>query len=442
VTQPRRIAAIGLAQRVSYELCESVGSTVGYAIRLEGKSSPSTQVLYCTTGVLLKKLENSQGPISKLLNEYSHIIIDEVHERSIEIDFILLILKHLISARTDLKVILMSATANVAALAQYFGGNPPIVNVPGRAYLVETLHLEDILSLIPYSPKGEYRSQRSKARARNEDGLGPDDDCVSIEELKNLYPDKSNAVLHSLQKIDQAVIQYPLIINLILYCIEYFQGTRMFKTKAKRIEENRSVSRYRCILVFLPGFQEILDLRSLLLKEEAILNVTNGGRNCLALHSSVSTSDQRRVFEEPDDDHVKIILATNIAETSLTIPDVCIVIDSGKMKEARYDSSKGIVSLEECWISKASGLQRAGRAGRVCAGICLRIYSSKKADKFENEQTPEVHRTPLEQLLLRIKVLPSLWSSSLLDVVKQLIDPPPLNSIRVAMRSLQSLKVD
>ena len=441
VTQPRRIATIGLAQRVSHELGESVGETVGYAIRLDGKSSPSTQLLYCTTGVLLKKLENSSSQTSMFLNEYSHIIIDEVHERCIEIDFILLILKQLLSVRTNLKVILMSASANAHLLAQYFGGNPPIMNIPGRTYIVETFHLEDILSLVPYTPKGEYRRQNSKDRSSEGGGLCIDDNCISIEELKNRYPDKPKAVLHSIQKIDQTVIQYPLIKNVILFCIEYLEGKESFTPKAKQMGGRLSVSQYRCILVFLPGFQEIVNLRNILLKEEAIKKVTNNGQYCLALHSSVSTKDQRRIFEVPDLGLIKIILATNIAETSLTIPDVCLVIDSGKMKESRYDSSKGVVSLDECWISKSSALQRAGRAGRVCAGICLRMYSSKMAEKLEDEQTPEIRRTPLEQLLLRIKMLPILQSSTLLDVVKLLIDPPPLNAVRVAIRSLQSLKV-
>ena len=441
VTQPRRIAAIGLAQRVSYENCESVGGSVGYAIRLDSKSGPSTQILYCTTGVLLKKLEQSQSS-SSTLNEYSHIVIDEVHERSIDIDFILLILKYLISIRTDLKVILMSATANTFSLAEYFGGNPPIIHIPGRTYTVENLYLEDIVAVVPYSPKGEYCSQNSKYHSDGLEYLANEDNVLSVESLKSLYPGKSDSVLHSLRKIDQEHIQFPLIKKIVLFSIGFLRGTESFTPNTKpKVKVNTEPSLYRCILIFLPGFQEILKLRNILLADDTIKSATFNGKYCLALHSSVSTSDQRHIFEIPNDGLVKIILSTNIAETSLTIPDVSLVIDSGRMKETRFDSSKGIVSLDTCWISKANALQRSGRAGRICQGKCIRLFSSRRYEKFNSEQTPEIHRTPLEQLLLKIKMLNMLTSESLLEVVQRLIEPPPINSVRLSIRALQSLKV-
>lgn len=296
-TEPRRISAITLAQRVSEELGgnkRDVGtarSLVGYAIRLESQITHSTRLVYATTGIVLRMLEAKDD-----LKGVTHVIIDEVHERSIETDFLLIILRSLIRRRPELKVILMSATVNAEKFSAYFQ-RAPILNVPGRTFPVETKFLEDAVELT-----GHVVDEDSQVQDDNDDD--------EIEDVKNVgdLQGFSAKTWATLAKMDPYRIDYTLI---------------------KRLIESVATSKHmqgfaRAILVFLPGLAEIRQM----------LDVLGGSKSVQqyqihTLHSSIASDEQQQAFATPPQGFGKIVLSTNIAETGVTIPDVTCVIDSG-----------------------------------------------------------------------------------------------------------------
>ncbi|GJN02913.1 hypothetical protein PR202_ga20305 [Eleusine coracana subsp. coracana] len=317
-TQPRRIAAISVAERVSDERCESSpgskDSLVGYQVRLDSARNERTKLLFCTTGILLRKLTGNTD-----LSDVTHVVVDEVHERTILGDFLLIVLKNLVEKRSNLqgrklKVILMSATVDSSLFARYFGGCP-VISVEGRTHPVSTHFLEDVYEQLDYclaldSPaSGAYFAQHGEKKRLNED-----------------------------------VIDFDLLEDLICY-----------------IDENCPPG---AVLVFLPGVAEI-DM----LIDRLSASVRFGGPSSdwiLPLHSLLGPVDQRKVFESPPDNFRKVIIATDIAETSITIDD--------KMS-----------SIIEDWISRANAKQRRGRAGRVKPGLCFCLYTRHR---FENIMRP------------------------------------------------------
>jgi ATP-dependent RNA helicase DHX57 len=190
------------------------------------------------------------------------------------------------------------------------------------------------------------------------------------------------------------------------------------------------------ILVFLPGMMEIRRLQSHLQSSSQIAACGLGGLWVLALHGSLSGEEQKRVFLKPPSGVRKIVLATNIAETSITIDDVVYVIDSGRHKEMRYDHNRGLSCLEDTWISKANARQRRGRAGRVRPGCCLRLFSRQQFQKLDEQQLPEMLRVSLEGLCLRVK---SLLPGKVEMVVSQMLTPPSIDAVRTALKSLEDL---
>ncbi|KAI9335726.1 Asp-Glu-Ala-Asp/His box polypeptide 57 [Obelidium mucronatum] len=404
VTQPRRISAIGLADRVSSERGETMGNSVGYHIRLENKMSDATRILFCTTGILLRRLE--EGPdgegVDGGIDDVSHIIVDEVHERSLDSDFLLMVLKDLLEVRVDLKIILMSATLNAGLFASYFSG-APTVHIPGRTFPVNALFLEDVLAKTKYMPEGKDFVRKGGKSAHHQ----------SPSTLAR-RGGKAGSASHA-EDI-------------------YYSGP-----DAEEGSANSSQASNRGILIFLPGFAEIATLHELLLQNAKIRSGTQNGRLCLALHSTLSSEEQMRVFNRPPDGCVKVVIATNVAETSITIDDVVFVIDSGKMKQTQFDPMKGMASLEECWVSQANATQRRGRAGRVQEGTCIHMFTSHKFANLIEQQPPEIHRTPLEQICLRIKILPFL-KGPIAHVLSKVVEPPSKESVEAAISSLRILR--
>ena len=312
-TEPRRISATSLARRVCEELGERKGdlgtpkSLVGYAIRLESRISPQTRLIYATTGIVMRMLEGSGD-----LGNVTHLILDEVHERTIDSDFLLIILRKLMDRRPALRVILMSATVNAKRFSDYLGG-APILNVPGRTYPVETRYLEDAIELTGYQdPKNVAAVNQFEP---GDDEVDKQDVDSRLTRLKTLNG-YSTRTRNTLASFDEYQIPYDLIVSLL-------------KTIA-RSKDYKSYS--RAVLIFLPGIAEIRLLQTAILGNPAF----GEGWNIHALHSSIANEEQEQAFLVPPEGTRKIVLATNIAETGITIPDVTCVIDTGKHKEMRY----------------------------------------------------------------------------------------------------------
>ncbi|XP_074720320.1 putative ATP-dependent RNA helicase DHX57 isoform X1 [Strix uralensis] len=444
-TQPRRISAISVAERVAKERTERIGLTVGYQIRLESVKSSATRLLYCTTGVLLRRLE---GDLT--LQGITHVIVDEVHERTEESDFLLLVLKDIMVQRPDLRIILMSATLNAELFSQYFH-SCPIINIPGRTFPVDQFFLEDVIAMTRYvledsSPYRRKTKQENKQNGRQkrtafeevEEDLrragileGTDtvvrdsdpDQKLTLKQLLTRYKGVNKTVLKTMSVMDLDKVNLELIEALLEWIVA---GRHSYPPGA--------------VLIFLPGLAEIKMLYEQL-QSNALFNNRHSKR-CVVypLHSSLSSEEQQSVFVRPPAGVIKIIISTNIAETSVTIDDVVYVIDSGKMKEKRYDPSKGMESLEDTFVSKASALQRKGRAGRVASGVCFHLFSSHHYNhQLINQQLPEIQRVPLEQLCLRIKILEMFSAQSLHSVLSRLIEPPRTESLRASKMRLQDL---
>uniref|UniRef100_A0A8C5PP75 Putative ATP-dependent RNA helicase DHX57 n=1 Tax=Leptobrachium leishanense TaxID=445787 RepID=A0A8C5PP75_9ANUR len=449
-TQPRRISAITVAERVAQERTERVGLSVGYQIRLESVKSDATRLLYCTTGVLLRRLEGDGALLG-----VTHVFVDEVHERTEESDFLLLILKDVIVQRPDIKIILMSATLNAELFSQYFHGCP-VVNIPGRTFPVDRYFLEDAIAKTRYVleegspyhrstklPPGKYSGQKQKGKSYGElmDDLDQDlnsslniqentvvkdsipDQQLSFKELCTRYQGVSKPVIKTLSTMDMDKINLELIEALLEWIVN---GNHSYPPGA--------------VLVFLPGLAEIKMLYEQLQSNALFSNRHKKRCVIYPLHSTLSNEEQQAVFLKPPEGVTKIIISTNIAETSITIDDVVYVIDSGKMKETRYDPCKGMESLEDTWVSRANALQRKGRAGRVASGVCFHLFTSHHYEhQLLEQQLPEIQRIPLEQLCLRIKILEMFSESRLQSVLARLIEPPWMESLQASKLRLQDL---
>ncbi|XP_066909694.1 putative ATP-dependent RNA helicase DHX57 isoform X2 [Halyomorpha halys] len=437
-TQPRKISAIGVSERVAAERAERIGDTVGYQIRLESKMSQYTRLLFCTTGILLRRLEREP-----LIDSITHVIIDEVHERSEESDFLLFILKDILYQRPTLKVILMSATLNAELFSGYFGG-VPIIEIPGRTFPVEQFWLEDIINMTHYRLEeySMYSRKIGKQNSRDLDSLDQECELADIQRRNLLAPDKKNR--DEFLPICQFFYRYrefprPVIKTLYLLDLDRINNDLIECALMWIIEGNHQYPMEGSILIFLPGIAEILSLRDAL-QAHPLFNPRNNKFHILPLHSMLTTEEQALVFRKPRPGYRKIVLSTNIAETSITIDDCVYVIDTGKMKEKGFDSNSNMESLETVWVSQANSLQRKGRAGRVMPGVCLHLYSKHRYDYvFSPQPVPEICRVPLEQLILRIKILPCLADKDLNQVIGGLLEPPDMKNVEGALIRLRDV---
>ena len=316
-TEPRRISAISLARRVSEELGErkielgSFRSLVGYAIRLESNTSKETRLVYATTGIVMRMLEASND-----LKDITHIVLDEVHERTIDSDFLLIVLRKLMGRRPDLKVVLMSATVDAERFSKYLDG-ALVLNVPGRTFPVTVKYLEDALELTGYSTSDNNGSQEKFEDLDDEVDIADEDvsEAAKAENPKTLrgYSAQTRIMISSM---DEYRIEFELITQLIA-----------------KIATDESLGMYsKAILVFLPGIAEIRQLNDMIVGNPYF---NSKWWYVYPLHSTIASEDQEAAFLVPPPGIRKIVLATNIAETGITIPDVTCVIDTGKHREMR-----------------------------------------------------------------------------------------------------------
>jgi ATP-dependent RNA helicase DHX57 len=385
-TQPRRISALGLADRVAEERGSKAGNEVGYIIRGDSKvKRGTTKITFMTTGVLLRRLQTSGGSeddIAAALADVSHVFIDEVHERAVDADFLLVLLKSVLKKRKDLRLILMSATIDAEGFVNYFSslGSVGRVHVRGRTFPVTDYYKDDLMRQLGSSFNA----------AQEEENYEMDEKSVS------------NALRDTGMKID-----YDLIARTVEHIDDQLGNTP------------------GGILIFLPGTMEI---------DRTIQALSrNSGFYALPLHASLPPSEQRRVFPAAPKGMRKIIAATNVAETSITIPDIVAVIDTGRVKETTYDALTSTQRLTEIWASRAACSQRRGRAGRVREGICYKLFTRNAESKMRERPDPEITRVPLEQLCLSVK---SMGVKDVAAFLASALTPPPSQAVDVALNLL------
>lgn len=313
IAQPRRISAISLAERIADERREQVGDVLGYQVRLS-QELPNTPagILFCTTGILLRKLQ-----FNPKLEGCSHVIVDEAHERTINTDMLLALLKRAMAINKNLKVIVMSATINAELFQNYF--NCKVIEIPGRTFPVQANFLEEIDSL-------GLRAQNSY------NGM--------------LFDDKRPMTADAVH--DTPVIDLVKMGELIVW-----------------ITKNKPPG---AILCFLPGWAEITQMRKYL-EEFSVLSRRKESVVIVPLHSKMPHYDQRKIFDKPPNGVRKIVLATDIAETGITVADVVYVVDSCTHRQVQWHEKRGVSSISNQWASRANINQRKGRAGRVQAGV-------------------------------------------------------------------------
>ena len=358
-TQPRRIAARSVATRIAQELKSPLGEVVGYKVRFNDKLTESTYIKLMTDGILLAE---TQG--DKFLNAYDTIIIDEAHERSLNIDFLLGYLKQLLSKRPDLKIIVTSATIDAERFSNHFLG-APIIEVSGRTYPVE----------IRYRPLGKagFRAQTT-AEANNAQFDLEDDTIFGIAR-------KAKPEARWLEEDDEEEAIEEAILDAADDLLRQGDGD---------------------ILVFLPGEREIRDTAEHLRKYQG-RSTKLKHIEVLPLFARLSIEDQQKIFKSHSTR--RIVLATNVAETSLTVPGIKYVIDAGLARMNRYSTRAKVEQLQIEKISQAAAKQRAGRCGRVSNGICVRLYSEQDFDGRPEFTEPEILRSSLASVILRMAAL-------------------------------------
>mmetsp|Transcript_20750 Transcript_20750/g.65261 ORF Transcript_20750/g.65261 Transcript_20750/m.65261 type:complete len:931 (+) Transcript_20750:579-3371(+) len=350
-TQPRRVAAMSVAARVSKELDVVLGREVGYSIRFEDCTSRDTVIKYMTDGMLLREFLGEPD-----LASYSVMMIDEAHERTLHTDVLFGLIKDIARFREDIKIIISSATMNAEAFSTYFD-DAAIFNIPGRTYDVEILYTKQ--------PEADY--------------------------------------------LDAAVVTV-----LQTHITQPFPGD---------------------ILVFLTGQEEIEACVETLLERTKALGARIKELMICPIYASLPSEQQAKIFEPTPKDARKVVIGTNIAETSLTIEGICFVVDTGFCKQKTYNPRSGIESLIVTPISQAQASQRAGRAGRTQPGTCFRLYTSWSFQhELEENTIPEIQRTNMTSVVLMLK---SLGIHDLLHF--DFMDPPPAEMLIRALEQLYAL---
>ncbi|WP_248580476.1 ATP-dependent RNA helicase HrpA [Nocardioides sp. InS609-2] len=355
-TQPRRIAARSVAERIAEELGTQLGDLVGYQVRFTDRTSRESRIKLMTDGILLAELQRDRQ-----LRKYDTIIIDEAHERSLNIDFLLGYLKRLLPKRPDLKLIITSATIDVERFAEHF--DAPVVEVSGRTYPVE----------IRYRPLLEL----------------PDED----DEGEAVMRDQTEAIVDAVRELSS-------------------EGPGD-------------------VLVFLPGEREIRDTADALSE----LPSTPGRQwEIVPLFSRLSAAEQHRVFSSHPATVRRVVLSTNVAETSLTVPGIRYVVDSGVARISRYSARTKVQRLPVEPISQASANQRSGRCGRVEAGIAIRLYSEDDFEARPEFTDPEILRTNLASVILQ------MTSLGLGDIARfPFVEPPDKRNVSAGVQLLEEL---
>ena len=393
VTQPRRVAAVSMAKRVSDEL-GGASNKVSYQIRFESSVSDQTAIKFMTDGILIREIANDFA-----LSKYSVIIIDEAHERSVNTDILIGMVSRIVDLRVTmskedpsiapLKLIIMSATLRIADFMNnpnlFRGGPPPLLQAEGRQYPV-SIHFAR-------RTERDYLEEVFQKVSRGHKKLPPGGMLVFLtgqneitalaKRLRNTFANNQGAQLSN-HKVRLAATEAPLETE------DFDLGDIRSKQELGDYDAEEDID----------DFDDTEEKEFEVGEPAAAFSHVH----VLPLYSQLQTKDQLRVFELPPEGARLIVLSTNVAETSLTIPGIRYVFDCGRAKDKKYDQSTGVQSFEIGWISKASASQRAGRAGRTGAGHCYRLYSSAVFERdFVEHAQPEILRMPVEGVVLQLK---------------------------------------
>nr|XP_033502301.1 3'-5' RNA helicase YTHDC2 isoform X1 [Epinephelus lanceolatus] len=570
-TQPRRLAAIAVAERVAAERGESVGQTVGYHIRLESRVSPKTLLTFCTSGVFLRTLMAGDSSLTTV----THVIVDEVHERDGLTDFLLTKMRDVLQKIPTLKLILSSAALDTDLFLQYFG-SCPVIHLKGRQFEVKEVFLEDILRLTGFNKDMRKFKEETQRKEKKQKCLM--EWCMAVEhssvEETPRTPVSAPGVLQDGSSLDRGdrtfnklnendtehlepwlrkemdssissvflsedQVAFIQLFNLIVYegvnvdyrhsetgatplmvaagrgfltqmeqllnmgadinmkasngwtaldFAKHFQQTEAMDLLQSSIplgevssleestlvqcgsaelstEEQELLKLYHhsfdddhvdldlimdvlhnicstttdgAVLIFLPGYDEIVALRDRILYDDKRFSTISERYQVFTLHSDMQTLDQKKAMKPSPPGVRKIILSTNIAETSITINDVVFVIDSGKVKEKSFDTLSRVSMLKRVWISKASALQRKGRAGRCQSGICFHLFSRLRFNNMQEFQVPQLLRMPLQELCLQTKLLAPSYCP-VAEFLSKAPQPPAGHAIRSAVQMLKTI---
>lgn len=380
--QPRRIAAKGLTERIRStepDLRNKIALRMGHGFR--EYENESTCAWFVTTGYIVRLLANNPN----YFDSFTHIIIDEVHERSVETDILCLLCRRLLDTHLTLKLVLMSATMAASLYTSYFGTPEPPIHVSARCFPIQEYFVEDLANLFQMPPKeskiatevfGKCEQMKCKV-------------TPSSQDMENLYK---------------------LATHITLCAGEHGSS----------------------VLIFCGGMSDIEAIT------EKIENLSVYGvkYTCIPIHGDVPFEDQMSAFEPPGPGEVKVVIATNAAESSVTLPDVDHVICLGLCKQIVYNPCSHRQMLQPCWISKASATQRAGRTGRVRKGNVYYLYSRNTyevyMDKFESG---EITRIPLDSVILSLR---DMLKERVTPILEQCLEPPDISNIERSFKSLHS----
>ncbi|CAE8738957.1 unnamed protein product, partial [Polarella glacialis] len=495
VTQPRRIAAVSIAQRVAWERNEDIGWGVGYSIRgkrLQAEAHDGTME-FVTTGTLLRRVINDP-----FLQRYSVVVLDEVHERDLMTDFLLILIREVLPRRPDLRVVLMSATLDVGTFARYFKGCAVLEVPSGPRFPVEEVYLDSgffasfpaTSRLLQLEQQGRFDSdlansaqedkkvklveQINESRQSNagfeetwreycdEDLNGKyDPEKHSFSQLLEFMASqgiKAFAGKRRLQNYEDAFNRddnadpgqaVALELNLLTGSMPYWGSdtndrsildvaqTTIMKLVPEMLraaetavpgDEVEGVAVKGSLLCFLPGWGEIRYLADSLSKESNMWIVP--------LHSTLPQEEQQLVFKEAPDGKIKVILATSIAESSVTINDVTVVVDAGLVREMTFDPHRKMSAMDLVWTSQSSAIQRKGRSGRVRNGRVFRLYSRDQFACLPWRSAPEIQRVDLARTCLQAIVLRREPRAFL----EAALDPPRIAAVEEAMSELVKLE--
>ena len=379
VSQPRRIAASSLMKRLRTTLGDKVGLRMGHGI-IDEKAD--TKITFVTTGYIVRLLANYPDAFAT----HSHLIIDEVHERSVDGDVLCLLARRLLQINPTIRLILMSATVHTILYKDYFTGrgeyygDMEVLSVGVRRFPVNIHYIEDIdcnpaipsaLKKLSCKKIGELTSGRTKGRG---------DEQVPQAMAKEQYA-VAYTLIRTLGKLGTGVLVFVSGLNDITEIMEKFEG----------------LTRYKLV----------------------------------AIHSDIPFEEQEAAFEPTPADQVKVVIATNAAESSITLPDVDLVICLGTHKALRYNAGSHRVQLVNTWISKASATQRAGRTGRVRPGVVYRLYSRALFNGFDEHEQSEVHRKPLQDVILDLRTMleDSAGFKGVVPLLEDLLEPPETDNV-------------
>ncbi|CAG8947934.1 unnamed protein product [Penicillium salamii] len=425
--QPRRLAATRLAQRVAAERCEKIGDSVGYTVRFDHQPPKNGgSIEFCTTGILMNMLKDDS-----FLDKFTHIILDEVHTREVQLDIAMMVLKRRIMQRKKIsreahvpRVTLMSATVSLDLFAKYFSttgvGNQeeypaPHITIPGRSFAVKRHYLEELLQNFTHTLPPQIVSTLLQHQNATADFLNN-----HFQVHGNQSQDEVSTPLESARELDEKKIASGLVsATIISLLVNKKQGS---------------------FLVFVPGMGQM---------DEIIADLNNVGPRLgfdfrdsarfkiIRLHSELPKEQEELAVPVPEGCQ-RIILATDIAEASVTFPDIHHVIDTGKRNQLDINPAQEVRELMPCWISKSASQQREGRAGRVREGDYYFLGSSNRYESLAGAHAAEIKRTSLEETCLHLRKMISDIPLSVL--LAETIEPPSEDRITSAVENLKHLR--